>query len=200
MIDNWSGSASGGAAFLERPRASRFGGMYSKARAEAQQQQAQTAPIAALKQKAGQELSEDELVEHVKQLVPHTSDAAKRQSLMLLTKRIDENAFRVVDYAAIYISTRNAHLEAVNDLVLSMGPYLTALKAYSTALKSYSAATLEKSKHILALRDMDKNQKILNDAKAVIAFNELKAGSRSRSTSLPCATWTRTRRSLTTPR
>merc|ERR1719199_323036 len=97
-------------------------------------------------------------------------------TLMQMTKRIDENAFRITDFAAIYIQTRNAHLRALNDLVLSMGPYLTALKALSTALKSYADATEEKEKHILELRDLERNEASLNDAKAVIAFNELKAG------------------------
>merc|ERR1712216_47608 len=96
--------------------------------------------------------------------------------MQMTTTRIDENAFRIVDYAAQYISARNAHLEALNDLVLSMGPYLTALKAYSTALKSYAAATDEKAIHILNLRDISKYEKTLNDANAIIAFNDLKAG------------------------
>merc|ERR1719163_265315 len=100
---------------------------------------------------------------------PPDEFAARSLSLMQLTAR------RIVDYAAQYITTRNAHLEALNDLVLSMGPYLTALKAYSTALKSYAVATEEKAKHIVAMRDLEKNAQALNDAKAIIAFNELKS-------------------------
>merc|ERR1712072_149890 len=103
-------------------------------------------------------------------------EQAKRMTLMQMTKRVDENAFRIVDYAAIYIETRHGHLRALNDLVLSMGPYLTALKAYSVALKSYSTATKEKEKHILATRDLSRNEKALNDARAIVAFNDLKGG------------------------
>merc|ERR1711990_799322 len=89
----------------------------------------------------------------------------------------DENAFRIVDYAAIYIETRNNHLEALNDLVLSMGPYLTSLKAYSVALKSYAVATREKAGHILKMRDLARTEKALNDARAIVALNDPKGGS-----------------------
>merc|ERR1719456_401182 len=93
---------------------------------------------------------------------PPDEFAARSLSLMQLTaRRIDENAFRIVDYAAQYITTRNAHLEALNDLVLSMGPYLTALKALITALSSYAEATEEKEKHIVAMRDLKKNAQAL---------------------------------------
>merc|ERR1712072_1286263 len=104
-------------------------------------------------------------------------EQAKRMTLMQMTKRVDENAFRIVDYAAIYIETRNNHLRALNDLVLSMGPYLTALKAYSVALKSYAVATREKATHIIKMRDNERTEKALADARAIVAFNDLKGGS-----------------------
>jgi len=110
----------------------------------------------------------------------HDRAKAKRLTLLQMTKRVDENAFRIVDYAAIYIETRNNHLRALNDLVLSMGPYLTALKAYSVALKSYSTATKEKAKHILAMRDLTCTEKALNDARAIVAFNDLKGGKQTK--------------------
>jgi len=108
--------------------------------------------------------------------VIESRDQAKKLTLLQMTKRIDENAFRIVDYAAVYIETRNAHLQAINDLVLSMGPYLTSLKAYSVALKSYAIATREKATHVLKMRDLKRVEKALNDARAIIAFNDLKGG------------------------
>merc|ERR1712072_113664 len=104
-------------------------------------------------------------------------EQAKRMTLMQMTKRVDENAFRIVDFAAVYIESREAHVRAINDLVLSMGPYLTALKAYSVALKSYADAAEEKATHILNMRDLARIEETVNDARAIVAFNDPKGGS-----------------------
>merc|ERR1712072_615280 len=104
-------------------------------------------------------------------------EQAKRMTLMQMTKRVDENAFRLVDFAAVCIESREAHVRAINDLVLLMGPYLTALKAYSVALKSYADAAEEKATHILNMRDLARIEKTVNDARAIVAFNDLKGGS-----------------------
>merc|ERR1711865_600471 len=49
----------------------------------------------------------------------HDSESANQMNLLQMTKRVDENAFRLVDFAAVYIESRDAHVEAINDLVLS---------------------------------------------------------------------------------
>jgi len=91
-----------------------------------------------------------------------------------MVSRVDENAFSLVDYAEKFIGRRDMHVRAINDLVLSMGPYLTASKAYATALMAYGNEVEDKVQHILAMRDIDKNTRTLNTAKEVVAVNDLK--------------------------
>jgi len=113
-------------------------------------------------------------VEDFKQGLPESQGQAVTASLKQMVSRVDENAFQLVDYAEKFIARRDMHVRAINDLVLSMGPYLTASKAYATALMAYGNEVEEKVTHILAMRDIDKNTRTLNTAKEVVAVNDLK--------------------------
>merc|ERR1719198_2714482 len=109
-----------------------------------------------------------------RQGVPETRGQAVTASLKQMVSRVDENAFSLVDYAEKFIARRDMHVRAINDLVLSTGPYLTSSKAYATALMAYGNEVDEKVQHILAMRDIDKNTRTLNTAKEVVAVNDLK--------------------------
>merc|ERR1719375_13972 len=179
LIEKWNGASTG---LIESKVVSRIHAPYVQVHKQAESEMSELPGEEVRTASIGSMLSETAAIvghsDHLDKVQPIYGDRheAKRQTLLQMTKRVDENAFRIVDFAAIYIETRNNHLRAVNDLVLSMGPYLTALKAYSVALKSYAEATEEKATHILAMRDQARFEKTVNDARAIVAFNDLKGG------------------------